>query len=227
TGVKASVLAATIVFFSLLFACFIFRTEKFSAGKFIGVLIGFCGVIVVNLGGQGWGFNLGDGFILIAAAFGALSSVLMKIFGKDRDPVLLSGWQFFLGGLVLVVLGLAMGGRIPQWSTKGFFILIWLAFVSAAAYSLWGLLLKYNPVSRVAIFNFLDPICGFILSALLLKEEFSALFCILALALVSGGIVISHVLGARSERKNAETVPKDTGGEAESGGTDETDGEHT
>lgn len=223
TGVKASVLAATIVFFSLIFACFVFRTEKFSAGKFIGVLIGFCGVIIVNLGGDGWGFNLGDGFVLIAAAFGALSSVLMKIFGKDRDPVLLSGWQFFIGGLVLVALGLIMGGRIPQWSTRGFFILIWLAFVSAAAYSLWGILLKYNPVSRVTVFNFLDPVCGFILSALLLKEDFNVLFCLLALALVSGGIVISHLLGARGERKikemqtveqtSAESDQENSGGE--------------
>ena len=42
--------------------------------------------------------------------------------------------------------------------------------VSAAAYSLWAVLLKHNPVSRVAVFGFLNPVCGVLLSALLLGE---------------------------------------------------------
>jgi len=33
-------------------------------------------------------------------------------------------------------------------------MLIYLALVSAVAYSLWGMLLKYNPISRVAVFGF-------------------------------------------------------------------------
>jgi drug/metabolite transporter (DMT)-like permease len=52
---------------------------------------------------------------------------------------------------------------------------VYLGFVSAAAYSLYGLLLKYHPVSKVAIFGFTNPIFGVILSALFLHEDLSAL----------------------------------------------------
>ena len=45
-----------------------------------------------------------------------------------------------------------------------------MAFISAVAYSLWATLLKYNPVGKVAVYGFLNPVCGVILSAILLKE---------------------------------------------------------
>ena len=49
-------------------------------------------------------------------------------------------------------------------------LLIYMAMISAVAYSLWGMLLKYNPVSKVTVFGFMNPVIGVILSALLLNE---------------------------------------------------------
>lgn len=85
---------------------------------------------------------------------------------------MMSSLQFVFGGIVLSLLGLLMGGASEQWSFTGagFGTLMWLSFVSAAAYSLWAVLLKHNPVSRVAVFGFLNPVCGVLLSALLLGE---------------------------------------------------------
>ena len=68
---------------------------------------------------------------------------------------------------------------------------MWLAFVSAIAYSLWGILLKYNPVSHVTVFGFMNPVFGVLLSALLLDETDSLGWkCIVALLLVAFGIYI-------------------------------------
>ena len=60
------------------------------------------------------------------------------------------------------------------------------------AYSVWGLLLRHNPVSRIAIFGFLNPIVGVMLSALLLQESRSVSWgqCLAALGMVSTGIFI-------------------------------------
>ena len=66
--------------------------------------------------------------------------------------------------------GFLMGGRLGSVSPQGLLLLLYLALVSAAAYSLWGMLLKYNPVSRVTVYGFSKPIWGVVLSALLLKE---------------------------------------------------------
>ena len=67
-----------------------------------------------------------------------------------------------------------------------------MAMISAVAYSLWGILLKYNPVSRIAVFGFMNPVFGVILSALLLGENNQAfsLYGLAALVLVSLGIFL-------------------------------------
>jgi drug/metabolite transporter (DMT)-like permease len=105
---------------------------------------------------------------------------------------MLSGWQFIIGGLVMAASGFLMGGRLQIVSSRALPMLMYLAFISAAAYSLWGILLKYNPVSRVAVFGFMNPVFGVFLSALLLgeKEQAGGLVSIVSLILVSAGIWI-------------------------------------
>ena len=89
--------------------------------------------------------------------------------------------------------GYLMGGRIETVTAAGVGMLIYLACVSAVAYTLWGILLKYNPVSKVAVFGFMNPVFGVILSALLLNEknQASGWMTIAALLLVSIGIYIT------------------------------------
>ena len=52
--------------------------------------------------------------------------------------------------------------------------LLYLALLSAVAYSLWAVLLRVNPVSRVAVYTFLQPIFGVILSLLLVDRNSAA-----------------------------------------------------
>ena len=193
TGVKGSIVNAVNVFFSILVSCCLFRMEKLNRQKILGCIIGFAGVVVVNLGGTfDMKFNfLGDGFLMISAFAYALSTAVIKIYGKDEDPVMLSGYQYFAGGLLMVLAGLCAGGNIPTVTVSGISLLLYLAFVSAGAYTVWGILLKYNPVSKVAVFGFCTPIFGVILSALILKEGASFdLKNLLALLLVCVGIII-------------------------------------
>ena len=104
---------------------------------------------------------------------------------------MLSGWQFVFGGLILAVCGLLAGGRLTAVTGAGIAMLFYLAVVSAAAYSLWGILLKYNPVSRVTVFGFMNPVFGVLLSALLLQEtESLGVMSVAALILVCVGIYL-------------------------------------
>ena len=118
----------------------------------------------------------------------------MKKYSKENNPAMLSGYQFMLGGLVMTAVGLAMGGSINVGSTKGLAVVIYLAFVSAVAYSLWSILLKFNDVSRIAVFGSFTPIFGFVLSYLLLGENTSALlYNLLGLLLVVAGMTIVNI----------------------------------
>jgi len=133
----------------------------------------------------------GDGAILLSTVAYAFSSVFMKRFSVQDNPVMLSGYQFILGGIVMAVCGFFMGGHLSGFTLPAFAMLFYLAVISAVAYSLWGLLLKYNPISKVAVFGFMNPVIGVLLSAVLLGEKDSLGFSsIAALVLVCIGIYI-------------------------------------
>ena len=202
SGVKASIIEGVNVFISILVASLIFRQEKLTARKMLGCIIGFAGVILVNItGGIDMAFTFtGDGFIVLSTIAYAFSSVMIKRYSQEENPVTLSGYQFVLGGLIMVVCGLLMGGRLTVISGAGIAMLLYLAVISAVAYSMWGVLLKYNPVSRVTVFGFMNPVFGVILSAFFLKESDSVgVVCILALILVCAGIYIVNRAPKQSE----------------------------
>ena len=160
SGVKASIIEGVNVFVAILIASLIFHQEKLTVRKMLGSVIGFSGVVLVNLIGNelsGKFSILGEGNILLSTVAYAFSSVLMKRYSKKENPVTLSGYQFVLGGTMMIGIGFLLGGRIEHMTTGGLAMLIYLAFLSAVAYALWGILLKYNPVSKVAVFGFMNP----------------------------------------------------------------------
>lgn len=195
TGTKGAVLNSTSVFFTVLVSALIFKQEKLNANKILGCIIGFAGTVIINFtqGGFSGSFSfIGEGFIIICSLSYAFSCVLIKIYGENENPVILSGYQFMAGGFVMTVFALITGAGIESFTFKGILILFYLAVLSAAAYTLWGILLKYNHVSKIAVFGFMTPIFGCVFSALFLKENIidSALKTFISLLLVCGGIIL-------------------------------------
>ena len=192
TGVKGTVESASNAFFSLIIASLIFRQEKLTAKKLFACLIGFAGVIVINLEGILFSSKelMGDVFVILSSVAYGVSSVLMKKFSNDEDPVVISGYQFLIGGLFMVVVGLATGGYISITTLPAAGVMIYLAFLSAIAYALWGVLLKHNPVSKVTIYTFMIPVFGVFLSKLMLTESsnVSPINLVITLVLISAGI---------------------------------------
>lgn len=193
SGVKASIIIAINVFMAILVASLIYHQEILTVPKMIGCAIGFAGVVLINMSGVNFQMSLlGEGFILCSTIAYAFSSVYIKRYSVTDHPVMLSGYQFLAGGLIMIAIGVFMGGRIETVTSSGIFMLLYLAVVSAVAYSIWGILLKYNPVSRVAVFGFMNPVCGVILSAILLGEnpQASGGASLMALVLVCIGIYV-------------------------------------
>lgn len=195
SGVNGSIIEASNVFLAILVAALIFRQEKLTPKKILGCVIGFIGVIIINLSDGGLSADislLGEGFVFLSAVSYAFSSCCIKIFSKDENPVLLSGYQFASGGIMMTVIGYLMGGRLNPTCASAYALLIYMAFISAAAYSLWGILLKYNPVSKVSVFGFANPVFGVILSAVILGENGAAfgIQSLVALIMITAGIII-------------------------------------
>jgi drug/metabolite transporter (DMT)-like permease len=102
--------------------------------------------------------------------------------------VVLTGWQLAIGGLALLLIGFATGGTLSGFTLKSTLLMVYLVVLSSAAFSLWTILLKYNRVSMITVFNFMVPIFGTALSALFLDESFLEWKNGLALLLVCYGI---------------------------------------
>ena len=197
SGVKGTVASGTGAFFSVLIATLIFKQEKLTVKKMIACLMGFAGIVVINLNGISftgeWLDLLGVALVVLSTVAYALSSGLIKRYSPYEDPVTISGYQFIIGGIFMALVGLIAGGKINFASLGGVLDLIYLAFLSAIAYSLWGILLKHNPVSRVTVFTCATPIFGTVLTMLILPGESSAVNpvnLIFTLLLVSSGILL-------------------------------------
>ena len=194
SGVKGTVASGSGAFFAVLIASLIFRQEKLTLKKIVACVIGFVGILVMNLSGLAFTADpldiMGVGFVLLSTISSSCASVLVRKYSKVEDPVVISGYQFIAGGIFMIIVGLSFGGTVDLSNGWGVSILVYLGFLSAIAYSLWGILLKYNPVSRVTVFNFMTPIFGVIFSTIFLDEKGSVnpINLIITLILISVGI---------------------------------------
>ena len=202
-GVKSSVILATNVFASLLIAALLFKQEKLTWLKIAGCVIGFVGVVLVTVAGKDVDYKLsfgGEGFIFLSSVCYGFSGCMVKLFSKEENTVMLSGCQFMFGGAVMIAVGVLFGGRFGGFTFASTVLLVYLVFISAVAYTLWGLLLAHNDVSRVVIFGFLNPVFGVILSSIFLHEQSQTGFVtIISLVLVCIGIFVVNYRKVKTE----------------------------
>ena len=203
TGANTSIITACASFLTVLGAALFLKSDRLSVWKILGCALGFGGVLVMN-GGGGLALDtlLGDSLIFMSTVFAAAGNLIAKKLTPGRSPVKLTAYQLLCGGLALTVAGMLCGGRLNLTSTDGLLILLWLAFVSAAAFTVWTALLKFHPASNISVFNLLVPVFGTFLSGMLLGENVFRAEIFLSLALIAAGIVAVNVSkeGKRHDR---------------------------
>ena len=193
TGVKGSILYALTTFFVVIFAHFLFPDDKMNLQKILGCCIGFVGVLLITFDGTGLGGGFtftGEGFIMLSTLSSALGALISRSVAQGQDPVVVTGYQLTGGGLILIFIGLIGHGHFDSVTAPGILLLLYMAFLSAAAFTVWTMLLKYNPASKIAVYNFLIPIFGTTFSVMFLNESIFNLRSLLALILACAGIYI-------------------------------------
>ncbi len=189
SGTNTSIITACASFFTVLFAPIFFKSDRLTVFKVLGCILGFAGVVVINgIGGFSLDTIFGDVLILCSTLCSTAGNFLSKKISGGRNPVMITGYQLFVGGLVLCVAGYLCGGRLSFSNPECLWILLWLAFVSAAAFTVWTALLKHHPASKISVFNLLVPIFGTVLSGVLLGEDVFNIETLVSLVLISLGI---------------------------------------
>ena len=78
SSVKGTITSGLSGFFCVLIASLIFKQEKLTVRKIVACVLGFAGIVVVNLNGLDPSFVfIGDGFVILSALSLAFSSVLI------------------------------------------------------------------------------------------------------------------------------------------------------
>lgn len=190
-GARAAILNSLGVFILVLLACLFFKTDKLNSRKIIGCVMGFSGILALNLGtGNSGQFTwLGDGMIILNALCSAFAGLMTKGLSKKVDIFVGTGYSLDIGGSLLILPGIFMGGCLPQITWTGIMILALLICISSLGFALYNKLLSCNPIGKVAIFNSLIPAVGAVTSCWCLREPFYMNY-ILAIVLLSGGIYI-------------------------------------
>lgn len=193
TGSKGAIVSGTNGLWAIIFAHFMLKTEKMTKQKWLGCIMGLLGVVVVNLKPGAWGegfISYGELMVLISTAIYGISSVTLKKISHLESPITITAYQLLFGGVVLILCGSFLGGKVTGFTGKANILFLYLALLSAVAFTIWSILLKYNPVGKVSIYLFAIPIFGVILSGIILGETILTINNLMALILVSGGVIV-------------------------------------
>jgi drug/metabolite transporter (DMT)-like permease len=168
-----------------------------SAREWLGIGVGFCGVIWLNAGSSLSAQPLGLVLLLIAPMTWAFGSVWSR--GRDLPPPFMTAaGQMICGGAMLVPLGLAMGERPPDAPTLlGTGALIYLAvFGSIIAFSAYVWLLNHVRPALASSYAYVNPPVAVLLGVWLADERISA-HDVGAMAVILAGVVIITLARAR------------------------------
>jgi len=189
TASESSILTFTNPLLVVVFST-IFLQVRYKLYQWIGVLLGLVGV-VITLGAQ-IDFKIGILFGILSAVFWASATLLVKKWGESFDTWVLSAYQMFFGGLLLLLASFTLEKPSFILTVNSFFILLWLSIMaSIVQIALWYYLLQKGDPGKTSAFLFLAPFFGVLSGWLILGEELypsiiiGGLFIIIGIYLVN------------------------------------------
>lgn len=174
----ASILNATTPFFTLVVAHFLTRDEPLSAGRLLGVAIGFAGVVYM-LGSEVHAGTESHSWAALAVLAGALSYAFAGVFGRrfrtlGCPPLIAACGQVTASALVLMPLAL---GVERFWQSPWPGLATWTAVVSLAlfstalAYLIYFRLLERAGATNLLLVTLLIPASAILLGMWVLDER--------------------------------------------------------
>lgn len=178
----AALLVASIPLYAALIEAALPQGEGLSVRGWIGIFLGFAGVVFLLWPGLRLGLR-GDSRQIVASAVtltGALCWTIASVISR-RSTIRISGlaaagWQIVFGGLFNICLVLATGGYhgghwgLKAWGSIGYLVI----FGSLITYTAYIYLLDHVAVSKVATYAYVNPVIAVILGAIVVHERFVA-----------------------------------------------------
>ena len=195
SGLAATAVASVPLWMALFGAM---RGQNASRGEWLGIGIGFLGVVWLNAGSSLTASPQGLILLLIAPIGWAFGSVWSRGLNLPA-PFMTAAGQMLCGGVMLVVLGLLHGERPTAWpSMNGLAAVAYLCvFGSIVAFTAYVWLLQNARPALVASYAYVNPVIAVILGVLIGHEHFGARD-LLAMAVILAGVVVLTLARSRT-----------------------------
>jgi drug/metabolite transporter (DMT)-like permease len=156
----------------------------------VGLVIGFAGVIVLNLGSSLSGSRLGALALLVAAMCWAFGSAWSRRRDMPQGPMNTAA-QMLTASVALLVFGFLSGERLPAHPTMhATLALVYLAvFGSIVAFSAYLYVLKHARPALATSYAYVNPPVAVLLGILLAGEHLGP-YDLLGMAIILGGLVV-------------------------------------
>jgi drug/metabolite transporter (DMT)-like permease len=184
------------------------KLEKLTIGKYLGMAISFCGVLLLETD-QGSPLHspllLGDLITLCGTLGFSIYTVLGKRVSASYDTLSMNTFNATAAAVIWLPLALRQGIRL-DWKGVGVTgwagLLYMVVFSAVAGYLLFYWLLRHMEASRVVVVNYLQPVVVVLLSIPLLGEHPTARL-LESGALVLLGVYLAEHASARERAQKA------------------------
>ncbi|MDD5457399.1 MAG: drug/metabolite exporter YedA [Candidatus Margulisbacteria bacterium] len=158
--------------------------------EWLGLIIGFCGIVVLNLEHE-LRLNLwGAFFLLLAPICWAAGSVLSTILPKPQSGLMASALQMLTGGVVCVLIGVVLGERISALpSMISALALIYLILAgSLLGFTAYMYLFRHTRPALATSYSYINPVIAVMLGVWLAGEKIGH-FAFLGLTIAILGVL--------------------------------------
>lgn len=223
SGITALIIAMMPVWVAVIGRIFLReRLPRLAVG---GIVLGFVGVAILIGPSAFGGTGALEPLALAAILFSPIAWSSGSLFASHRaslprQPLVATGAQMVMGGLVLVAMSLAsgeLGGfRLDAVSSESIIATAYLTVIgSLLAFTAYGWLLRVAPLPLIATYAYVNPVVAVILGAIVLSEPIEPRTLVAGAVIVVGVAVIvsarGRMAGPRAQPADAvgreETVP--------------------
>ncbi len=195
----AAIIAALVPLFVTLFSIWLLKTAKVTRWMFLGLLLGFAGVVTIFYDYVG---QLGNNNFILGICM-AFFSVISWSFGT----VYTSGQRLSIGilfgvGLQMLIAGIVMllvclvSGKYVNLSGTGhasWYALAYLVFFgSILAYSAYMFAIKKLPPTQASLYAYINPIVAVLCGWLLLSEKMNVHMITGTMITLGGVFLVNH-----------------------------------
>ena len=178
----------------------LFKLQKPSLKGFIGVIIGFSGVVFIFKDGLGSfldaDYRIGMMFMGFAITAWAGGTIYTKLHGnKSKNIVLNLFYQFTMASCIQIVLAFIFSPNIDVnlWSSKSILAALYLSiFGSVIAFFSYNYALKHVTPVQVSILAYINTIIAVFFGWLILDEKITIDFIIATILIILGVFIINY-----------------------------------